>query len=432
MVQDLGRGRTTLSRFILARFFSPVAALALAVAFQTPAGAQSGGVYGGPGGRYFEYGCGSGQVLVGLRGSAGVLLDSIQAVCARVGGGNTTTGASTQGPVVGNDRPFDKAIECPPGYAVTAASMAKNESAPHLGAIRLYCTELAQRAEGGSVTIDIQGSGHFEGYRSPFGLLAGNEGNLDGASACPGQYAVGIRGRDDGYVTAFGLMCGPKPSIAAGDPNAGHTLGKRKRPAPVTGPRTPGEGPAASSSIVRDSAPWTGTLRSQRSQRTTVQGVAGADPPAEEPSTPPPSPAGASIFTDSAIPPPQAAPDVQREPPSPLINGTYATTLSVTDSQCLIKDLRGTWGRVIELRPESSITIPLHEYNSIFSGPVMLNVEGLRLSQSTTVPIDVVGSAPATFDGLFTNDGSQFNVRFEAGNALCGVRGTISGVRQST
>jgi hypothetical protein len=414
---------------------SAVGPLALLTVMPSPAGAQAGAVYGGSGGRYFEYACGPGQVLVGLRGSAGVLLDSIQAVCARVDG-NATVEASAQGPVVGNDRPFDKAIDCPAGTAVTAAIMARNESYPHLGAIRLFCTELAQREAGGTTPIDISGSGHFEGYDSPYFLLSSHEGGMPGSSQCPGGYAVGIRGRDDGYVTAFGLLCGPKPSAMAGDPNAGHTLGKRKRPdRPVFAPGALGDSVTTSSIPGAGSSP-AGTLDQQRGSGSTFESPAAAAPRTlgkrKRPAQPGPQPAQtdqpiSAINSDTGI-----GSGTPAEPPSPLINGAYATTVSVTDSRCLGQDLTGTWRGMAELNPQPAISIPLQTMGPLFAAPLTLDVHGLVIRQSTQLQMRsgfFGGGVPADLDGAFSNDGGQFNVRFTAGNALCRIGGTIAGVR---
>ena len=410
MVQPASHRASEMLATVSLRFIGLAASSAIAVAaLPTAARAQAGAIYGGAGGEYFEFACGPGQVLVGLRGSAGVLIDSAQAVCAQVGG-NDTFGASAQGPVFGNDRPFDQGIECPPGYAVTQASLARNESNPHLGSIRLTCTQLANRADGGATSIRMRGGGNLEGYQSAFGLIGSSEGGEPGISNCPGQYAVGIRGRDGGYLTAFGLICGPKPTPAA-DPTAGRTLGKRKRP--PAAPQAIGQHSIddASSTVNLPAAVQPRTL-GKRKRRVP------APPPADQP--------GASISSDSA-PPAQ-----EREAPSPLIGGSYNTNVSITESQCLGRDLRGSWIRTLQVDPQPGIVIPLHEYNSFFAGPVVLYVEGLRLAQSTQIPVNFnsgVSDVPATFDGNFTADAGQFEVRFQAGMALCRVRGTIFGVK---
>ena len=226
MLEHLARRAKLLS----APFLGASLLLGSTVTLPSAAHAQAGAVQGGGGGHYFELACGPGRVLVGLRGSAGILLDSIQAICANVGPRNLTMQAALHGPVIGSDRPMDKWVECPVGYAVTHAVMGLNDDHPHLGAIRLICTELVNREAGGTKDLLISGSGNLEGYSSPQLLISSTPGSTTRWSECPGGYAIGVRGRSDRYVDAFGLMCGPKP--AATDPNvtAGRTLGKRKRP----------------------------------------------------------------------------------------------------------------------------------------------------------------------------------------------------------
>lgn len=380
--------------------------------FSTNAHAQQGNVYGGAGGRYFEYSCGPGQVLVGLRGSAGVLIDSIQGICAAIDARSVTINSAPQGPVIGNDRPLDKWVECPVGYAVTSAAMARNESHPHLGALALYCTELVRRDEGGTKMLELRGSGHLEGYESRYFLLDAHEGSLSGQSQCPGEYAIGIRGRDDNYLTAFGLICGPKPVAGVANPTEGRTLGKRKRPREsVIGERKPGDQGTSLSFPSAANAPRTLGKRKKRPE----MGAAVAN-----------RPVGAALNSDgAAIPAPT-------EPPSPLINGTYLTVLTIDSSRCM-KDLQSTHQREVEVNPQPSIRIPLNEINQIFGAPIFLNVQGLSLTQTTTISINVgpvVDTVPATFNGGFTPDGARFDVRFEAGTDLCRVSGTISGIRR--
>lgn len=263
---------------------------------------------------------------------------------------------------------------------------------------------------------------------------------MPGSSQCPGGYAVGIRGRDGGYVTAFGLMCGPKPSASA-DPNAGHTLGKRKRPnRPAFEPGGP-RGEATSSTVAGSRASIAGTLDEQRASGGRIEGPAATAPrtlgkrkrPA--PASPEPAPAGetiSAINSDSFnAPPPESAP-AEVEPPSPLINGSYATTLSVTESRCLGQDLRGTWRGTAEIDPQPAISIPLQTMGPLFAAPVTVQVQGLVVRQSTQVRLRsglLAGAVPADLDGVFSNDGSRFNVRFTAGNGLCRIGGTISGER---
>ena len=97
-----------------------------------------------------------------------------------------------------------------------------------------------------------------------------------------------------------------------------------------------------------------------------------------------------------------------------------------------MRDVRGSWQRNLDLQPTPGILIPLQDFGGIFGGPIILNVQGLALSQTADVPLNVgpVGSGvPATFNGAFTPDGSRFNVRFEATAPLCHISGTIEGMK---
>jgi hypothetical protein len=406
---------------------------AAAAATPVPSQAQQGQIHGGSGGRYFEYTCPAGWVLVGLRGSAGILLDNIQAICGRVGPGNQIQESSPQGPVFGGNRPMDKGVTCPAAYAITLALISENDSNPHVGAIRLSCTELVNRQYGGVVGIDIRGSGNLEGYESTTFFSPGDEGGRGDVSACNGQYAVGIRGRAQNYLDAFGLVCGQ--AVAVAEPTAPKTLNKRKKATILA--RDPN---AFSSS---SSIPQTQKTLNKR-KRPDSWGT----PPAEQTG----GAGGASLNSDGSVspyskgpgwtgsapatsPPTAPPPDAPQAPiPAAEIGGSYSTTVEVNDSRCMFKDMRGSGERMLQLAPNQGIVIPLNEYDNFFGGPVTLNLNGLQLSQSTTIPL-VFGPAsaqvPASFDGAFSQDGGQFNVKFEAGNALCRIAGTIRGQRQN-
>jgi hypothetical protein len=115
-----------------------------------------------------------------------------------------------------------------------------------------------------------------------------------------------------------------------------------------------------------------------------------------------------------------------------MIGGSYLTTVAVTDTQCLRQNFNGSSQQVLDIRPHPGIDIPLDAYSPLFGGPITLNVEGLRLSQSTSFPLvtgQLTTQVPASFDGAFSEDGSRFDVQFKAGTDLCRISGTIAGVR---
>lgn len=167
----------------------------------------------------------------------------------------------------------------------------------------------------------------------------------------------------------------------------------------------------------------------------TIEGTKTKAPP---PPPPPPAaaetPTGALLNSDGYVAPPPAepAPPPGPPPPSPLIHGSYMTTVAVTDSRCFTQNLRGTWRGVTEIQPQPGILIPLQNFAPLFAGPVVIQVEGLVVRQSTQIQMQagpISGGVPADFDGAFSNDGSTFNLRFTAGTPLCRISGTIEGAR---
>lgn len=385
-------------------------------------------------GSYFEYQCGAGKVLVGLRGSAGVLIDNIQAICAKVDGSGGYAEASPVGPVFGNNRPFDRFVQCPPTYAVKSVDMGMNEANPHIGAIRLNCYELAHPVEGGMAVLELRGSGNLEGHQDDISIAIGNNpgGSIGRNVGCGTGFATGIRGRAGSYLSALGLNCGPATAVA--DPTANRTLGKRKKSS------IEGKYPDAASTT--SAVPQTQRTLGKR-KRPDSWGAPAPEPTGGAGSVSVNSDGSTGAYTkgngwtgspppSSGTPPPAPAPAVT-EGPSEAIGGDYATVVEVSESRCLFKDMRGSAQRTILLDPNPAIRIPLNEFSNFFGGPVMVNVQGLNLSQSTTIQM-VFGPAssqvPATFQGAFTPDGTQFNMNFEAGNDLCRIRGMIRGSRQ--
>ena len=200
---------------ILCRY---VAAAIPVLGTPAPASAQEvqAPVAGGPGGSYFEYSCGPGRMLVGLRGSAGVLVDAVQAVCARVDAAGYVSEARLAGPVFGGTRPFDKAADCPDQQAIQSIRVSQTENQPLVGSIQITCLEVARFADGGRTELEIEGSGHLAGYESPGMVISTYNPGEYGQSSCPGEtFAVGIRGRASQYLDALGLICAPKAAAAS-------------------------------------------------------------------------------------------------------------------------------------------------------------------------------------------------------------------------
>ena len=201
------------------KLMSIATALAIAVftiALISPAGAQQEAtpeIQGGRDGNYFEEKCGDGRVLVGLRGNAGVLIDSVQAICARVDEAGAISDPQSAGPPHGGTGGSGQQSYCPPGRAISAVHPERNETRELLGRISFNCLELANPNQGGQNEVRYGGTGHLRDYDSPnFDALGHSAYNTDFETKwwnCPGgQFAVGIKGRSSDFLNAFGIVCG--------------------------------------------------------------------------------------------------------------------------------------------------------------------------------------------------------------------------------
>ena len=401
-------------------FLSMIAALVASnLSLVSPAAAQPGGqVQGAAGGRYFEYNCGPGRLLVGLRGSAGILIDNIQAICGRLTSDGGVEDIAPSGPIFGGGRPQDKHVACPAEFAPVNAVVSLNEYNPQVGSIALHCVELANRAYGGQASVELRGSGNLYGYDS---------GSGGGApSGCDGQYAVGIRGRAQDYLSAFGLICG--------DAVAERTLGKRKKPV-LDLSRRPDQSTTTVPGAQR-------TLNKRRRPAPTGGAASEMAPPPDNPYTK----GGPSIFTDSAPPPPPAEggfsinSDSQLPPPtevapapevSPLIAGEYLTQMIIRESRCIVP-VSGSWQQMIVLEARPVLVIPIYRFNNFFDGPLALRVNGTSLTQTASVSLaigGVRGNYPAQVTGGFDPDYRRFEVRFEVDAPLCSFDGFITGTK---
>ena len=237
----------------------PAIAIAITLVASTPAVGQRvvrTEMVGGPGGSLSEHICGPGRVLVGVQGYAGVLLDNVQAICARVDA-NGLSDAKPEGPVFGGNRPINGSAKCPGDSAVKLAYIQENEKDPYVGLIRLAC-------EGEPQEVKLSGTGHLKGYVGPRGTAPSSEDPTKGDYiGCEGgNVAVGISVRAGKFLDAFGLICGPPTKI----------LNKRKKPQ--------------------------GTFKEDR-DKTTASVTSVAETPA---SAPHPTPAPAPVSGSSATP----------------------------------------------------------------------------------------------------------------------------------
>ena len=212
-------------RAISSIFCLPAIALALSLLTSAPAASQELvrlNIFGGYGGNNFEYICGPGRVLAGVRGYTGVWIDNVQAVCVKVEESQRNVG-QPEGPVFGGNRPLTNSSTCAIGTVATGLELDMNKDKRLLGYIAPRCAVLV--------------AGSFVQKPMPMrgtGLLASEPSGTTGSELfikpagqdCPaGTVGVGIRGRAGLFLDALGLVCGPKPEPPKTNTA---TLGKRK------------------------------------------------------------------------------------------------------------------------------------------------------------------------------------------------------------
>ena len=88
-----------------------------------------------------------------MQGYAGVLLDNVQAICARVDA-NGLSDAKPEGPVFGGGRPINGSAKCPGDSTVQSAFISQNITDPYVGGIALRC-------RGELEPVRLRGTGRF-------------------------------------------------------------------------------------------------------------------------------------------------------------------------------------------------------------------------------------------------------------------------------
>ena len=240
-----------------------VAALALAGALLLPAGAsaaQFSGQAGGGGGQPFTLTCGDGRALIGIRGRAGDVVDSIRGVCAQLDELGAVTAVSTTAVTGGSGGEYDYELRCPSSQVVTGL---RGRAASFLDEVSLVCARMATLNSGvvdpaGRTDGDV--AGIVDRGRSN-ALLFASAGEGNGGAPftlnCPGTLpARGLQGRSAALVDRIGLVCDavtiapvlPPPPLSLGA-TAGVIAGLRPvQPRPqlnLAGGRTPPAAPAA-------------------------------------------------------------------------------------------------------------------------------------------------------------------------------------------
>ena len=191
-----------------------MAALALAGALLLPAGAsaaQFSGQAGGGGGQPFTLTCGDGRALIGIRGRAGDVVDSIRGVCAQLDELGAVTAVSTTAVTGGSGGEYDYELRCPSSQVVTGL---RGRAASFLDEVSLVCARMATLDSGavdpaGRTDGDV--AGVVERGRSVARLFASaGEGNGGAPFTlnCPGTLpARGLQGRSAALVDRIGLVC---------------------------------------------------------------------------------------------------------------------------------------------------------------------------------------------------------------------------------
>ena len=209
-----------------------MAALALAGALLLPAGAsaaQLSGQAGGGGGQPFTLTCGDGRALIGIRGRAGNVVDSIRGVCATIDELGAVTATSTTAATGGSGGEYDYELRCPSSQVVTGL---RGRASSFLDEVSLACARLATLDTGavdpaGRTDGDV--AGIVDRGRSTARLFASAGDGNGGAPFtlnCPGTLpARGLQGRSAALVDRIGLVCDPV-TIAPALPQPLLTIGE--------------------------------------------------------------------------------------------------------------------------------------------------------------------------------------------------------------
>lgn len=247
-----------------------VAALALAGALLLPAGASAAelsGQAGGTGGQPFTLTCGDGRALIGIRGRAGDVVDSIRGVCAAIDEIGAVTATSTTATTGGTGGEYDYELRCPSSQVVTGL---RGRAGAFLDEVSLACARLATLDTGavdpaGRTDGDV--AGIVDRGRSNARLFASAGDGSGGAPFtlnCPGTLpARGLQGRSAGLVDRIGLVCDavtiapvlPRPPLTIGGPAGLRTGLTPVQPRPqlgLVGGQTPTPAPPDLRAVLKD------------------------------------------------------------------------------------------------------------------------------------------------------------------------------------
>src|SRR5262245_13371460 len=169
---------------------------------------------GGTGGEAFSVLCPADNVLVGINGRSGTLLDRVRGMCAKfVEGGWTNavepTMTSGHGSTTGG-RPFD--FRCPTGSAVVGLS---GHAAWYVDQITVFCQRLHPTTGAAFLVLFDEATGQTGNTATSIdvGQTGGPGGDQKFSPCTEDKPAVGIFGKAHDFVDRLGLVC-DRPFVA--------------------------------------------------------------------------------------------------------------------------------------------------------------------------------------------------------------------------
>ena len=194
--------------------------LALLLVAAAPAHATVRSVQGGPGGGPFSTDCGS-EYVVGLYARAGHWIDAIGLKCGSFGPDNKwKKPAGNRAYYGGSGGGLTPDKLCPTTSYISAImyGFTRDGNDPkYLDYVQMTCTNLVT----GAVTrVCLEtGGGCPIGREGRDDWLAGTTWIPAKDQNCPaGEAMTGLHGRHGAFVDAIGMICGPKPKLAAAPP----------------------------------------------------------------------------------------------------------------------------------------------------------------------------------------------------------------------
>lgn len=187
--------RQIILKHVLAVFLRTRLAAAVAVGLLTLTAsvfATNTGTAGGSGGTSYSLSCGSDKALVGIKGKAGSLVDSVEGFCAQINDDGSWQG-TVQAGFAGGSGGTNFSLYCAPGQAVTGI---RGRAGSYVDQLQIRCGPLGQNGR-------VLSLGYFLSDEA-----GGTGGSAFGPFDCPDSMPARlIRGRAAKWVDAIGLGC---------------------------------------------------------------------------------------------------------------------------------------------------------------------------------------------------------------------------------